>query len=235
MHKILVPFAVVAVQIAGALLLQPAHAEASATQTLNPYSEQVIKTILDSCYGGSSSMSLQIPLSRRVGRSIQQLADEPLARMEQESIQQAKVLDASIKERFEQLKRQVKDKKKLQSELRQIEAVVETGQLNGKQIDPEQLASIKKSRDDIRKLIQDPSYLTVMAKEASEQEGTKIRAQLTAFKQKMSTCVCVSTTLQKQYTEQEFLRRSLEELQSGPALSKDWQAALQTCKAPISK
>jgi hypothetical protein len=84
-------------------------------------------------------------------------------------------------------------------------------------------------------LAQDPSYVKVMAKTATDEELAQVRSELTAAKQKMDACSCVSTTIQKQYTEQEFLRRSLEELQSGPALSKDWQAALKTCKAPTSK
>ncbi len=127
---------------------------------------------------------------------------------------------------------QLKDKKKLNAELKQIESVIETGKLNGQRIAPEQIEFLKRSRDDLKKLNQDPNYLKVMAKTASDKELAPIRDKLTAAKQKIDACSCISATLQKQYTEQEFLRRSLEELQVGPTISKDWQAALQTCKVP---
>ncbi len=235
MHKILVPLTVVAVQVAAALPLQPAHAEASATQTLNPYSEPILKTILASCSNGSSSLNLGIPLSRKVGRSAQQILDESFAQLQKQSKQREDAIAGQVQQRLAQLQAQIKDKKKLEAELKQIDAVIVTGKVNGKTIDPEQLEFLKKSRDDIKKLSQDPNYLKVMAQRASDEELAQVRSELEASKRKMDACSCVATTLQKQYTEQEFLRRSLEELQSGPALSKDWQSALQTCKAPTSK
>jgi menaquinone-dependent protoporphyrinogen IX oxidase len=234
MHKIFVPIAIVAFQLTGALHVQPVRAEASSPQTLNPYSEAILKPILASCSNGSSTLNLATPLSRNIGRTAQQLLDESFAQMQKQSKQAEEAIAAQVKQRLAQLQVQLKDKKKLAAELEQIEAVIATGQVNGQRISPEQIEFLKKSRDDLKKLSQDPSYVRVMAKAASDEELDQIRGRLTAAKQKADACLCVSTTLQKQYTEQEFLRRSLEEFQVGPAISKDWQAALQTCKAPKS-
>lgn len=236
MHKILVPFVFVTFQMAGVLFLQPAaHAGTPAPQTLNPYSESILKTILSSCRSDASTLNLGIPLSRQVGQTAQQILDESFAQMQKQSKQSETVLESLVQQRLAQLKIQIQDKKKLAFELQQIEAVISSGKVNGQSIDPEQLDRLKQSRDDLKKLSDDPNYLKVMAKRASDTELAPIRSELEAAKRKMDSCSCVSTTLQKQYTEQEFLRRSLEELQSGPAISKDWQSALQTCKAPTSK
>jgi hypothetical protein len=235
MHKILVPVALATFQILGALLVQPAHAESPAPQTLNPYSEPLLKTMLSSCNSGASTLPLSIPLSRKIGRTAQQILDQSFAQIQQQSKQREDAIAAQVQQRLTQLQNQIKDKKKLEAEIKQIEVLISTGKLNGRSIDPEQLEFLKRSRDDIKKLAQDPSYVKVMAKTAADEELAQVRSELTAAKQKMDACSCVATTLQKQYTEQEFLRRSIEELQSGPALSKDWQATLQTCKAPTSK
>lgn len=236
MHKILVPLVFITFQMAGALLLQSAaHAEAPATQTLNPYSESILKTILSSCNSGSSTFNLSIPLSRKVGRSAQQILDESFAQMQKQSKQREDAIASQVQQRLAQLQTQIQDKKKLAAELKQIDAVIASGKVNGRSIDPEQLEFLKQSRDDIKKLSEDPNHLKVMAKKASDEELAQIRSELAASELKMKACSCVATTLQKQYTEQEFLRRSIEELQSGPAISKDWQSALQTCKAPASK
>jgi isoleucyl-tRNA synthetase len=235
MHKILIPAALATFQILAALPVQPVHAESPVPQALNPYSEPLLKTVLASCNSGASTLPLTIPLSRKVGRTAQQILDQSFAQIQQQSKQKEDAIEAQVQQRLTQLQSQIKDKKKLEAELQQIETIISAGKVNGRSIDPEQLAFLKRSRDDIKKLAQDPSYIKVMAKTAVDEELAQVRSELTTAKQKMDACSCVSTTLQKQYTEQEFLRRSLEELQSGPALSKDWQAALQTCKAPTSK
>ncbi len=238
MHKILMPIVIATVQLAIvpiAGIRQPAHASTPTAQTLNPYSEPILKAILASCSNGASSLNLGVPLSRKVGRTAQQILDESFAQMQKQSKQREDAIAGQVQQRLAQLQAQIKDKKKLETELKQIDTVIATGKVNGKAIDPEQLEFLKKSRDDIKKLSEDPSYLKVMAQRASDEELAQVRSDLAASKLKIDACSCVSTTLQTQYTEQEFLRRSIEEFQSGPAISKDWQSALQTCKAPSTK
>jgi ABC-type multidrug transport system fused ATPase/permease subunit len=84
-------------------------------------------------------------------------------------------VNAQVQQRLVQLQEQVKDKAKLEAELKQINEVVNSGQVNGQKLEAAQIEQLKKSQKDLQKLKDDPSYLQTMAKEASDQELQKIR------------------------------------------------------------
>ena len=202
------------------------------TQLLNPYSEGILKVLLDACYSKSSLVYLPIPTNRTLGKSAQKLADEVFDPVLRSSQQQEEQINSQVQQRMLQLREQIKDKKKLKAELQQINLVISSGSINGKSIEPSSLEALKKSQKDLQKLQDNPNYLNVMAQEASKAEVSKVRENVMNLKQGLNSCVCVTTVLQKQHTEQELLKRMLEELQSGPSFSKDWRMASETCKAP---
>jgi hypothetical protein len=103
------------------------------------------------------------------------VANAAIERVGKETKQQEDAVAAQVQQRLIQLQEQVKDKAKLEGELKQINEVVATGQVNGQKLDPAQLEQLKKSQKDLQKLKDDPNYLQTMAKEASDQELQKIR------------------------------------------------------------
>jgi hypothetical protein len=103
------------------------------------------------------------------------VATTAIDRIAKQTQQQEQQLAGQVQQRLGQLQEQVKDKAKLEAELKQIDEIVKTGQLNGQKIEPAQLEFIKKSQKDLQKLKDDPNYLQVMAKEASDQELQKVR------------------------------------------------------------
>ena len=205
------------------------------TQLLNPYSEGTLKFLLDTCHSKPSITYLPISTNRAVGKSVQELADEAFEPVFNNSRKQEQEITAQIQQRMMQLQEQVKDKKKIKIELQQINTIVSSGFINGKPVDPVQMIQLKRSLKDLQQLQADPNYLNVMAQEAKNNELVKIRESAIKFKQSLNSCVCVTTILQKRYTEQELFKRMLEELQSGPSFSKDWRMASETCKAPNVK
>lgn len=96
-------------------------------------------------------------------------------RLAKQTQQQEQQLAGQVQQRLGQLQEQVKDKAKLEAELKQIDEIVKTGQLNGQKIEAAQLEFIKKSQKDLQKLKDDPNHLQTMAKEASDQELQKVR------------------------------------------------------------
>jgi hypothetical protein len=103
------------------------------------------------------------------------VANTAIERIGKETKQKEDAVAAQVQQRLIQLQEQVKDKAKLDNELKQINDVVASGQVNGQKLDPAQLEQLKKSQKDLQKLKDDPNYLQTMAKEASDQELQKIR------------------------------------------------------------
>lgn len=103
------------------------------------------------------------------------VATTAIDRISKQSQQQEQQLAAQVQQRLGQLQEQVKDKGKLEAELKQINEIVASGQINGQKVPSDQMELLKKSQKDLQKLKDDPNYLQVMAKEASDQELQKVR------------------------------------------------------------
>ncbi len=104
-----------------------------------------------------------------------QLETTGVDRLAQQAKQQEQQIAAQVQQRLMQLQEQVKDKTKLDAELKQIGDVITSGQMNGKKIEGKELEFLQKSQKDLQKLKDDPNYLQVMAKDATDQELQKLR------------------------------------------------------------
>ena len=82
-----------------------------------------------------------------------------------------------MQQRLGQLQEQVKDKAKLDGELKQINEVVASGKnpATGQPLEAAQMEQLKSSQQELQKLKDDPNYLQTMAKNASDKELLKIR------------------------------------------------------------
>jgi hypothetical protein len=100
---------------------------------------------------------------------------ESVQRVTEQFNKQEKAVEDQVQQRLTDLREQVKDKGKLDLELKQVDQIIATGQANGQPVNPNQMEFIKKSQKDLQKLKEDPKHLEVMAKEASAPELQKIR------------------------------------------------------------
>ena len=105
------------------------------------------------------------------------VADTAIDRIGKETKQQEEGVGPQVQQRLLQLQEQVKDKAKLDGELKQISDVVASGKnpATGQPIEPAQMEQLKSSQQELQKLKDDPNYLQKMAKDASDKELQKIR------------------------------------------------------------
>ncbi|MGI0492904.1 HpsJ family protein [Alkalinema pantanalense CENA528] len=87
-----------------------------------------------------------------------------------QTTQEEQTLELQVQQRLGQLQDQVKDKAKLDQELKALTEAVNSGQLKG-----DQLEQAKKAQQDLEKLKSDPNHLNNMAKEFKEKELMRIR------------------------------------------------------------
>ncbi len=95
--------------------------------------------------------------------------------VEKQAKQKEDEIQLSVQQRLGQLQEQIKDKAKLDAELKQISDAVASGQVSGQKIEPAQIEQLKKSLKDLQKLKEDPNHLQTMAKDATEQDLIKVR------------------------------------------------------------
>jgi len=115
---------------------------------------------------------LAVPIHFTNTNKVATTAIDQIAKKTQQDEQQ---IAAQVQQRLLQLQDQVKDKTKLEGELKQITEIVTSGQVQGRKLEPSEMEAVKKTQKDLQKLKDDPNYLQTMAKEASDGELQKIR------------------------------------------------------------
>ena len=105
------------------------------------------------------------------------VANTAIDRIGKETKQQEDAVGPQVQQRLGQLQEQVKDKAKLDGELKQINEVVASGKnpATGQPLEAAQMEQLKSSQQELQKLKDDPNYLQTMAKNASDKELLKIR------------------------------------------------------------
>lgn len=103
------------------------------------------------------------------------VANAAIEKVGKETQQAEEAVNNQVQQRLMQMQEQLKDKAKLDQELKLINDAVSSGQFNGQKLDGANLEQIKKTQKDLQKLKEDPNHLQTMAKEASDKELQTIR------------------------------------------------------------
>jgi hypothetical protein len=235
-----------AVCMLGATYNTSALAQAPINSALNPYPDEILSELLESCTANQQRFHLTIPLSLSSTTTIRAVTDQQIADTnkqrkdaEVEISKQALAAEIQVEQQVQQrqaeLAELIRNPKNLAAQLRQMQEAIDS-----KQVSESQLADMKKLLKDLQDIQRDPSLLAVKAdesrrslfneiKKSADKALNEVSQPATQRLNRLKTCTCKIETLQRRYSAQAFYKRSLDELTTGPAISKDWSEISKTC------
>jgi hypothetical protein len=232
-----------------AVLILPtaAQAQSPATPPLNPYPNEILTELLETCVAERQRFNLTIPLNVGSTKSVRSMADAQTATISKWLQESEKDIDRQAKNANEQVEKQLKERKaelaeliqdrpRLADQIKQIKYAIEN-----KQAPENQLKQLKQVLKDLQDLQRDSALLAEKANDIRQEwlqknqkmvdsERRKIRQSANQRRSLLTSCTCKIEAIQQRYTYPAFSKRALEEITIGPALSKDWAEVTQQCQ-----
>jgi hypothetical protein len=246
------PLGLAAVCLAGILFNTSVLAQVPSKTSLNPYPDELLQGLLDSCRYGKQRFYLPIPLTQTNTTTIRAITDEQLApidklvkeaedKVKKEADEATKEVEAKVEQRKVELAALIRDRQRFEAQLKLLKETIAS-----KQVPPDQLIQLQTLLKDLLEIQRAPAALDRKAADSrrslleqirvqAENARNQVRKQASEARSSLTSCTCKIETLQRQYSTQAFYKRALAEFAEPSAstrstLAKEWADIDNTCK-----
>jgi hypothetical protein len=238
--------------LSGILFNTSVLAQIPSKTSLNPYPDELLQGLLESCRYGKQRFYLPIPLTQTNTTTIRAITNEQIAqsdkrtKMTEDAIKkqlersEAEV-DAKVQQRKAELTNLIRDRKRFDEQIKQLKDTISM-----KQTPESQMLQMRQLLNDMQDMRSNPAFLDQKAEESRltllktvRLEAKKAQGELgqqeNELRSSLTSCTCKIETLQRQYSTQAFYKRALTEFaepssSTRSTLAKEWADIDNTCK-----
>jgi DNA repair exonuclease SbcCD ATPase subunit len=207
--------------------------------SLNPYPDELLKGLLESCRSGKPQSYQLTPASQSNTTNIRAITEKQISQLDKKAktaeadikkqvAAAEKQVDSQIQQRKAELKNLIRDPKQFDEQLRQLKTAIAS-----KNTPKAQIPQLKALLKDLEEIQRNPAAINTKAEESgrtlrkriqaeAEKARSETRQKVNNQRSRLTSCTCKIETLQQQYSAQVFY-------QSNP-LAKGWTAIANICK-----